>query len=329
MVVAVACSLLCCASAACSGNHANPPGRIIDSTVDVAAVAYRRVNERFANGLFFKPASPLPTGRAGTLAPILVQELEAGALAPPARLRPATWTVDAAGRPVLDASRSTIYFDSSTAVLDGVPFDQVSYLWWYAPADDARNPVGASPATAWRGVRLTLDDQGFMLIGELLHPQAGVAEIYIARSVEEAAMRAFDGPLPGRRHAIEADPAAVPDVVVARVIEDGPVPMGPMIYQSRPDRTITTLLCRCMPAQIDNLVDGIEYELRPTNDLRPLTERVAGGAASQPASAEPFPSSSRPSIGVASLRLANPGMHDPTWLERALRLPPDLPSLGR
>ena len=56
---------------------------------------------------------------------------------------------------------------------------------------------------------------------------------------------------------------AAPDVIVARVIEDGPVPMGPIVYLSAGTRQVSTLICRCMPAQARKLLATRTYDLLP------------------------------------------------------------------
>jgi hypothetical protein len=56
---------------------------------------------------------------------------------------------------------------------------------------------------------------------------------------------------------------AAPDVIVARVIDDGPIPMGPIVYLSAETRQVSTLICRCMPAQARRLLVTGTYNLRP------------------------------------------------------------------
>ena len=54
-----------------------------------------------------------------------------------------------------------------------------------------------------------------------------------------------------------------PDVVVARVIDDGPVAAGPIVYLSAGTRAVSTLICRCMPAQARKLLATSTYDLLP------------------------------------------------------------------
>jgi hypothetical protein len=58
-------------------------------------------------------------------------------------------------------------------------------------------------------------------------------------------------------------------VVVARVIEDGPQPMGPIVYVSADGVTVETLICRCMSSQVDELVASETYPLVADDALAP------------------------------------------------------------
>jgi hypothetical protein len=71
----------------------------------------------------------------------------------------------------------------------------------------------------------------------------------------------FGKPLAGRRYSVERGVKESPNVVVARVIEDGPIAMGPMVYLSAGSRSVSTLICRCMAAQAKQLVESRNYEL--------------------------------------------------------------------
>ena len=50
-------------------------------------------------------------------------------------------------------------------------------------------------------------------------------------------------------------------MVVAHVIADGPVAMGPILYLHPTSHDVLALICRCMPAQFQNLHDQRDYEL--------------------------------------------------------------------
>jgi hypothetical protein len=92
-------------------------------------------------------------------------------------------------------------------------------------------------------------------------------------------MAEFGKPLLGRRYAIERSVEAAPDVVVARVIDDNAVAAGPIVYLSASTRAVSTLICRCMPAQARKLLATSTYDLLPfhpaaTNSLIMQTKLV-------------------------------------------------------
>jgi hypothetical protein len=141
-------------------------------------------------------------------------------------------------------------------MLNGRQHEQMTY-WWTYPKDSLA-PPGALPA---HGVRITLDSAGQPVIWETLADTSGAQIIFVAQSLEARAFQAFGAPLEGRRFAVESALADAANVIVARVIEDGPVTMGPIVYLRAGTREVTTVICRCMEAQVRELVGQQEYEL--------------------------------------------------------------------
>jgi hypothetical protein len=56
-----------------------------------------------------------------------------------------------------------------------------------------------------------------------------------------------------------------PDTVVARVIEDGPMAAGPVVYLYAGTRNFATLICRCMNSQAKEVAAQDEYVLTRLN----------------------------------------------------------------
>jgi hypothetical protein len=67
--------------------------------------------------------------------------------------------------------------------------------------------------------------------------------------------------LPGQKFAVERAVAPSNTTIVANVIADGPVPMGPMLYLQAGSRDVSALICRCMPAQFGALLGQQDYQL--------------------------------------------------------------------
>ena len=77
-----------------------------------------------------------------------------------------------------------------------------------------------------QGIRITLNSAGQPAIWEVLADGSGAELIFVSQSLEAAALAEFGKPLPGRRYAIERSVEEAPSVVVARVIDDGPMAHG-------------------------------------------------------------------------------------------------------
>lgn len=219
---------------------------------------YERATVEFTNATLFKPVEgELTNSLAFKLAPLIIQEVadengEAG-------LRRDCFgrLSNSNGRVTVDKAKPTIYAHQGVLTIHGQPHGQVTYLWWYAAEADA----GGSSALLVQGVRITLDSDGFPAIWEVLADSSGAELIFVAQSVEAAAAKEFGAPRSGRHFAVERSVVEQPNVVVARVVDDGPVAMGPIVYLRAAMRDVNTIVCRCMPAQAKNLVGTENYEL--------------------------------------------------------------------
>jgi hypothetical protein len=161
----------------------------------------------------------------------------------------------------LDRSRPAIYWQADSIQLKGRAHVRLSYLWCYAlaPAGQPSGPTGLP----WQGIRVTLNSAGQPVIWEVLADGSGAELIYISRNLEAAAVAEFGKPLPGRRYTIECSLEEAPNVIVVRIIDDGPVAMGPIVYLGAGTREVSTLICRCMPAQAKRLLETSVYDLLP------------------------------------------------------------------
>ncbi len=223
-----------------------------------------RVNQSFTNAALFKPhPAPFPS-QIHTLAPLVIQEI-----AQPFPAQEKVWgrfgTVHAER---IDLDHPAVYVQQSEVLIRGQAHVQVGYAWCY-PSPPGRPQI--------RGVRLTLNSGGEPVLWESLSPEASGRVVYVAGSLEQAAATRHGPPLPGRRFSIERPASEQPDVLVARLIDDGPVPMGPMVYVQAESNTIRTLLCRCMPAQVQHIVENHLYELLPVESLPQAAECQTAG----------------------------------------------------
>jgi hypothetical protein len=238
---------------ACVNIHADQA----HAALPYAGICQRATNE-FAEACFFKPAEAKTNDLAFTLAPLILQEVNG---APEPLFRPDRFgTLSLSnGLLALDRSRPAIYWQADTVRLKGKEHVRFAYVWCYA--------LGASgqgeSALALQGIRITLNSAGQPVIWEVLADSSGAELIFVSQSLEAAALAEFGKALPTRRYAIERSVEEAPNVVVARVIDDGPVAMGPFVYLSADTRTVSTLICRCMPAQAKKLLATSAYDLLP------------------------------------------------------------------
>jgi hypothetical protein len=209
----------------------------------------------FTNVVLFKPVE------GGTESPLVIQ-LAPLILLEVTQTNTANLRRDEFGTP---DSPSQVGYEVGSTPVNQRSHQQFSYTWNYP----ARSPVGAAGQKN-QGVRLTLNAAGAPVIWEVRADSSGAEIIYVAQSLELAARAEFGPPLPGRKFSIERDLAEAANIVVANVIEDGPMVMGPIVYLQRETRDVTAVICRCMSAQFHTLVGQAEYELvawQATNGL--------------------------------------------------------------
>jgi hypothetical protein len=160
----------------------------------------------------------------------------------------------------IDIERPAIYVHPGEVQIQGKAHPQMTYLWCYRP-----EPMSGHPEV--RGVRLTLNSAGEPVLWEVLSAGTLARLFFVAESLERVAAAEHGPPLAGRRFSVERSAEETPDVLVARLIDDGPIPMGPMVYIAAQANAISTVLCRCMPAQVRHIVENTFYELLPVEGL--------------------------------------------------------------
>jgi dihydroflavonol-4-reductase len=220
------------------------------------AQIYERAGSRFEEAVLFKPTERTTNGLTFRLAPLIMQDAKEHRVRPGDTFGAVVPTGDGLK---IDSSRPKIYVHTDTVDVGKKTKLRFTYLWFYA---EEASP-GSQPASTCQGVRITLDATGNPAIWEILTDDSRNELIFVSKSLESLAAGEFGKPLPQRRYAIERSLDEAPTTVVPRVIEDGPVPMGPIIYLEAKTRSVSTLICRCMPVQAQDLVATRTYELVP------------------------------------------------------------------
>ena len=238
---------------------------------DERAQIRRRAETFFETALYYKPRESTAPADVFRLSPLIVQEISATDVISSA-LRPARLIATPERRLERDTERPAVYYSESAVELYGRSLRRLAFAWWLG-----RETVDTAPTSGWRGFGMTLGDDGFPLFWEILGDAPGPCVLYVSQTLESEARALHGEPADTGRFAIETSHAADSPIVVARVLEDGPVPMGPFIYLSAENATITTLLCRCMPSQVRDFAENNAYELLPVGELRRLSGKIEGG----------------------------------------------------
>jgi len=246
------------------------------------AQVYERATNRFAEMALFTPKEPDPSGMSFALAPLILQEISA----PVSRSE----IPDRFGELELTrhqlrvkVSQPTVYFRADVTRIYKQPHARWTYVWFYPAHRDEPGKAGVEG----QGIRLTLDSSGKPAVWEVLSDASGAALIFVSRAVEEAARAQYGQPLPGRIYAVERSLTNSAGVVVPRVIEDGPVAMGPIVYLISGTRSVATLICRCMPAQAAHLTSTTHYRLQSLEESE--LDHTAANASEPGGRARPAP----------------------------------------
>lgn len=174
----------------------------------------------------------------------------------------------------------------------GVIVRQWTFVWWTLPGD------GGDPVLTV--LRMTLDPRNRPMTWEAVDPRRATVGVFIARSLEQAAA-STSGQGPRTRAPALQRGQPDPPIELARVLADGPVPMGPMVYGD--DRgAVYSVACRCMPSQVRHITGNVYYHLRQLDDLGEIDDRLALS-------------------GDVSFQHRFAQWRQPGWLDGALRFP--------
>ncbi|WP_133111862.1 hypothetical protein [Candidatus Scalindua japonica] len=227
----------------------------------------QRTTENFDVVNLFKPIHPKTPDSPGFdiyMTPLIIQEIPPGG-AGDMTDRFGLVTADSSGHLHIDLTHPVVYYSQSYVELGGSVYQQISYLWCY----DMGNTecLAKNMGIAVQGIRMTMYGDGFPAIIEVLDDTSNHRILYVSTTLEETAVNVFGKPLPGRKYSIECNQEDLPDVVVARVVNNGPEPSGPFVYIKSCSHDITTLLCRCENSQFRDIQEDVLYELLPIEEL--------------------------------------------------------------
>lgn len=228
-------------------------------TIERQQMLRSRSLAEFPEAVFVKPRLAGVDEAEADLAPLIVEQVAASQTPETRHLFGAVVT-RRDGTLEVDWEDRVVYAGTSLQRMGRPEYRQAVFVWAYAPADSTK-------AIYWRGVRATIGADGFPLAWEILSSDTEERHIFVASSLQRAAVDVFGEPVQDRFFAIERPVGEAPLTVVLRIVEDGPIPMGPYVYLADPSHDVTTLLCRCSPAQIGRFVAEGYYDLVPLDSL--------------------------------------------------------------
>ena len=226
---------------------------------DAAAVTRKhqsirqRTRTRFARGAFLSPSPDSRVDLPLYRATLIVEDL--GPADEPSHFtRFGRLAVDDQGRLDVDTRQLTMYLLVNQISFGRRNTQQHLALWFY-PAD------AADGLPRYRGVRTILDERGFGVLWEVFSSDQPLRIFYVSKRTERAARTAFGPPLPGRAFSAEPSLDEHPDVLVARLVGEGPQSMGPFVYLGRSALEVVNVLCRCEPSGADAFPQSTHYRL--------------------------------------------------------------------
>lgn len=282
-------SFLLVAAALAVGCGSRDPAPVVAPRIDTATVvrAHLHLREqtlrRFPRASFLSPQPDADAGIPLWMAPLLVHEYSPDPMAEPRWARFGAVAVDPTGLATVDCDRPTVYWSAAEITVGTQTLEQRTF-WWFYPSPALDKPI------RYRGFRMTLGNGGYAVIWELLCSDTGDSRqrtFYVSKPVEQAATERFGVALAGRQHVVEPPLEEHPEVVVSRIVGDGPQPMGPIVYLDAAG-AVTTLICRCEPSQADAFPHSSHYRLQRIDapqdlygdGMRPPNLRLPPGYAS-------------------------------------------------
>ncbi|HID24291.1 MAG TPA: hypothetical protein EYP14_18075 [Planctomycetaceae bacterium] len=224
----------------------------------------QRVRRHFDLVDFYKPRRGDPIDFSYYLSPLICQEVLAGSAAPHGSF--GSVVREAPHQFRVDSQQPTVYAERRSVVVDGCHHDQLIFVWCY--------DVSTAGELTAQGVRMTLDRKGFPAVLEVLTDSSGLRLIFVSLRLEKAAAAQYGPPPSGCRYSVERSRPGSSKLLVARVIDDGPAPMGPYVYLDAAAHDVVNLRCRCATLQARRFRRSIPYRFLPLSDLRLLGFRI-------------------------------------------------------
>ena len=166
----------------------------------------------FPEAVFLKPRLDGANRAEADLAPLIVEQVAESQTRETPHLFGAV-AIRRDGTLEVDTEDRVVYTGTALVRMGQPEYRQVIFVWAYPTAE-------ATEAIHWRGVRATIGPDGFPLAWEILSSDTDERHLFVASSLQRAAVEAFGEPVQDRCYALERPVGETPLTVVLRIIED-------------------------------------------------------------------------------------------------------------
>lgn len=237
-------------------------------------ILYENARKHFDKAFFYKPA-PGDDVLPNELAPLIIQQADFEAIDDRRYATFGRLTLEAPDRVGIDLNQPTVYVDERPITLWNRTWTERVFAMYFRPSN------GHIDSGQMISVHTVLDTDGFPTITlawdtwfQERRQRCGYT-VFVSENLEREAQDRFGPPLPGRQYSIERERRSDCDPVVAAIFPRGPLPMGPYLYLDARGN-VSTILCRCSPAQFEDVVETRSYSLEPIERAWSMREALQG-----------------------------------------------------
>jgi hypothetical protein len=232
-------------------------GRFADAAVETFQ---SRATNTWHQGFLLKPQESSSSGLDYQLAPLLLFVGQTnGAVSGNALTNLTLGTVTYDTKKVeFEPTTQAVYWSFETGNQPEGETGRMTYRWFQETQRGGTNRVQS------QGIRLRLNAEGQPVVWEVLADSSGARLYYVSKSYAERIKSVEGGAVP----AFSTPPPPEEASVLVRELDDGPVPMGPIVYIDPGTGDVVSVICRCMAAQVEGLVGSRSFELVPWRGKR-------------------------------------------------------------
>jgi len=226
----------------------------------------------FEQAIFFRPEEGSAGGIVEQMAPLIIVESNekeiSAALSDGLGVGTPGCVSDAEETPI-----PVVLFKKQSVKIRGESYEQLRYVWH-----------SCVPKPTFFEFWVIIGKNGWPIVYSASPRPFHKGHFYVSTSLEVAAEREFDSPLPYCRFAIERPSGDLLNRRVDRIIDDGPMPLGPYVYIGKstqfemklagaPPQEVVALTCRCEKSLAKSFLAEPRYKLE---QLDQFSDRIEG-----------------------------------------------------